>query len=189
MPDCARHARPGRESGRGTEDPSLATADRCQDCGVSGLDITPAEASRGGTVRDADLPMLAALWLTQGSIHRCCASWPGSPGIRPLKLDGCSRRYSPNLGTRSLSSSFRTTSFPGVVTGIRSGGRWNRWIQHTLRTPPPSVSSKLLEMSTVCGSRPRSSAHDPVATMGRRSGPAGRADRTRQSPLAVPAEE
>jgi hypothetical protein len=39
---------------------------RCQDCAVADLDITPEEASRGRTVRDADLPMLAAMWLTRG---------------------------------------------------------------------------------------------------------------------------
>jgi len=33
---------------------------------VADLDITPEEAARGGTVRDAELPMLAALWLTGG---------------------------------------------------------------------------------------------------------------------------
>ena len=33
---------------------------------MTDFDITPEEASRGRAVRDADLPMLAALWLTRG---------------------------------------------------------------------------------------------------------------------------
>jgi hypothetical protein len=37
-----------------------------QDGAVTDLDATPAEVSQGRTVRDADLPMLAALWLTRG---------------------------------------------------------------------------------------------------------------------------